>query len=256
MKSTGSNTFNFTEAMQSHQSSDTFQRTENNRTEITLQLTNGSISRDADIFYIDGTTTEFDNGYDSSMFSGVANEFAIYTHVVANGTGKNLGIQSLPNSDLESMIIPVGIKATSGTEITISANAVNLPTGLNVYLEDKQDATITLLDDVSDFSTTLDSDLNGIGRFYLHTVSSMLNISDHNLDHISVYRSAQTNLRVEGVQNGTANLKIYDMLGKQVLETSFEGNGTNTIPLPNVQNGVYIVYIETELGVLNKKIIL
>ena len=59
-------------------------------------MTDGTDTRGADIFYIEGTTTGFDNGYDSSIFEGAANEFAIYTHAVANGNGRNLGIQSLP----------------------------------------------------------------------------------------------------------------------------------------------------------------
>ena len=35
------------------------------------------------------------------------------------------------------MVIPVGIKAAAGKEITFSAEAMNIPDGINVYLEDK-----------------------------------------------------------------------------------------------------------------------
>ena len=79
--------------MQSHQGSDSFQRL-TTRPEIELTLSNGTATRNADIYYLEGTTTGWDNGYDSSIFGGVANEFAIYTHTVANGNGRNLGIQS------------------------------------------------------------------------------------------------------------------------------------------------------------------
>lgn len=252
----GGGTFSFTEAMQSHQSTSTFQRTTTTRPEINLSMSVGSSTRDADIFYIDGTTTGFDNGYDSSIFGGVVNELAIYTQAVANGTGRNLGIQSLPDNDYENMVIPVGIIATNGAEITIAANATNLPAGINVYLEDKDDSSFTLLDGSSNFTTTLTSDLNGIGRFYIHTSSSALSIDDVNLENISIYTSNNNNLRIVGVQSGNAQVKIYNILGKQVLSTSFEGTGVNDISLPNVRAGVYIIQLETENGTLNKKVII
>ncbi len=256
VSSTGANTFNFTEAMQSHQSTDSFQRTSSTRPEILLTLTDGSLTRNVDIFYIDGTTTGWDNGYDSTIFAGVANEFAIYTHLVSGSTGQNLGIQSLPDTGLETMVIPVGINTTSGTDITISAAAVNLPSGFNVYLEDKEDDSFTLLNDTSEFSTTLTSDLNGIGRFYIHTTSSALSTDEINLDHLSVYTSDNNNLRIVGIQNGRAKVNMYDILGKQVLATSFQGNGLNNVSLPNLRAGIYIVQLETENGKLNTKLII
>lgn len=258
VSSSGSHTFNFTEAMQSHQSSDSFQRNNatSTRPEIILSLTDGTAVKEADIYYIDGTSTGFDNGYDSSIFGGVSNDFVIYTHAVANGNGRNLGIQSLPDSNFENMIIPVGVHATSGTEITISANAVNLPTGINVYLEDKDNNTFTLLDGSSDFTTTLSSDLNGIGRFYIHTSSQALSLDEVNLDNISMYTSSANNLRIVGVQNRNADVKIYNILGSQVLRSSFQGNGVNDITLPNLKTGVYIIQLKTEAGKLNKKVII
>jgi hypothetical protein len=255
VSSTGSNTFNFTEAMQSHQGTDTFQRSTNDRPEIILVMTDGTLTRDTDIYYIDGTSTGFDNGFDSSIFSGIPTEFIIYTQAVANGNGRDLGIQSLPDNDFENMIIPVGIKATSGKNITISASAFNLPTGINVYLEDKNDGSFTLLDSSSDFTTTLDSDLNGIGRFFLHTSSQALSVDEINLNNISMY-TANNNLRVVGVQNGTAQVRMYNILGKQVMTSSFEGTGADDITLPNLRAGVYIVQLETETGKLNKKVII
>ena len=251
----GSHTFSITENMQSGQSTDTF-KSNDARPEIKLNLTDGTDTRDSDIFYIDGTTTGFDDGYDSSIFGGVDHPFTIFTQAVANGSGRNLGIQSLPNSDLEKMVIPVGINAVSGTQITISAASVNLPAGINVYLEDKSDNSFTLLNDSENFTSTLSSDLNGIGRFYLHTSSSALSTDDLNIDNISVYTSGENNLRVVGVQNGTTNVRMFNILGKQVLNTSFDGVGTNDIALPNLRTGVYIVQLETATGKLNKKVII
>ena len=40
------------------------------------------------IYYIEGTTTGFDNGYDGEMFGATSNAFAIYTHLVGNEQGQ------------------------------------------------------------------------------------------------------------------------------------------------------------------------
>ena len=55
------------------------------------------------------------------------------------------------------------------------------------------------------------------------------------------------------MQNGTANIKLYNILGKEVLKESFEGNGVNDIALPRLNSGVYIVKIATEKGTTKKK---
>jgi len=256
VSASGSVNLNITEAMQSHQGTDNFQRL-TTRPEIELTLFNGTATRNADIYYIEGTTTGWDNGYDSSIFSGIANEFAIYTHAISNGSGRNLGIQSLPNNNFENMIIPVGINAASGTKITINAASVNLPAGINVYLEDKTDNSFTELNGSASFTTTLTSDLNGIGRFYIHTTTSSLSAADFDTNNnISIYTSSKDNLRIVGVQNGTANIQLYNILGKEMLKDSFEGNGVNDIALPKLNSGIYIVKIATEIGTTNKKMII
>ena len=242
------------EADQSHQSTDTFQRTEA-KPEIYLTLIDGSASREAKIYFIDNTTTGFDNGYDGEMFGGVANDFAIYTHLVSNSQGKDYAIQSLPRDNYIN--IPVGVNAISGTAITIEASTTNFPEGMNIYLEDTSDNSFTLLDAESDFTTTLGSDLNGIGRFYLHTTTGALSTNDVAANNnLSIYTSTRENLRIVGVQNGTANIQLYNILGKKVLKGSFEGNGVNDIALPRLNSGIYIVKIATEKGTINKKIII
>ncbi len=256
VSATGSVNLSITEAMQSHQGTDSFQRL-TTRPEIVLTLSNGTAIRNADIYYIEGTTTGWDNGYDSSIFGGVANEFAIYTHAVANGNGRNLGIQSLPPNNYENMIIPVGINAEAGTAITIDATTNNFPEGINIYLEDKQDNSFTLLEADANFSFTPENNLDGIGRFYLHTTSGVLSADDFATNtNISIYTSSNDNLRIAGVQNGTATVRLYNILGKEVLNTSFVGSGVNDINLNAIPVGIYIVKLTTENGTLNRKIII
>ena len=71
------------------------------------------------------------------IFNSTAS-FSLYTNTITNSAGRKLAIQSLPNSDYESMVVPVGITADADKEITFSATAINLPAGIKVYLEDRE----------------------------------------------------------------------------------------------------------------------
>jgi hypothetical protein len=246
--------FGITESMQSH-SSDTFQRT-TSKPEVVLSLSNGKASRTASVFYIDGATTSFDNGYDSSVFGGFSDNFSVFTHVVANGSGRNLGIQSLPKGDYQNMIVPIGVIAESGSNLEFSAKSENLPEGINLFLEDREESTFTRLDELNAaYKITTASAMNGVGRFYLHTTQSVLNTTDAKLDNVSVFK-VHNSLRIVGLQQGKAAVKLFNVLGRQVLNTAFESNGTKDISLPSLAKGVYIVQLETAEGKLNKKIIL
>ena len=171
-------TFNFAESNQQH-SGDTFQRRRLRTarlSKIYLTVSNQTDARHARIYYLENTTVGFDVGYDGELFNGVSNPLAIYTHLVADSEGKNYQVQSLPPNNYENMIVPVGINAVSGTAISITASTENLPDGINIYLEDKQDNSFTRLDADSSFNTTFKNDIAGIGRFYLHTTAGTLSM--------------------------------------------------------------------------------
>ena len=177
--------------------------------------------------------------------------------MLKDNLGDDYGVQSLPQKDYEKMIIPIGINATAGTNITISTSIINLPTGISVYLEDKETGIFTELNEESTFTSTLSSDLNGIGRFYLYTTSQVLDLIDTPIlnENISMYMTSVKNLRIVGVQNEQATLRIYNILGKKILNTHFIGNGLNDIALPlNITSGIYIVQLTTSTKKLTKKI--
>ena len=49
---------------------------------------------------------------------------------------------------------------------------------------------------------------------------------------------------------------MFDMMGTRVLKTSFIGAAVNNINLPNLNKGVYIVKVVSEIGITNKKLII
>jgi hypothetical protein len=192
------------------------------------------------------------------MFNGVSSELNLYTQLVENNEGIAFARQALPNSDLETTVIPLGIKAAVSKEITFTAEALNLPSGMNVYLEDRQEKTYTRLDETNaKYNATLSESLNGSGRFYIHTsAKSVLSIDSAILESISINKTNNSELKITGLSQGKATVKLFNILGKQMMKTSFESSGSDAISLPNLATGIYIVQLKMASGVLNKKIIL
>ncbi|CAL2075257.1 T9SS type A sorting domain-containing protein [Tenacibaculum sp. 190524A05c] len=254
VEANSTNNVSFTGAMQSHEASDTFQRS--SRPEVQLYVNDGSNSRYAKLYYINGTTTGFDNGYDGKLFNGLTNSFAVYTHLLSDSQGDNYQVQSLPTSDIETMVVPVGLIADSNKEITFSVNTKNLPQGVNVYLEDRLNNTFVNLSE-DDHTITTKSAVNGIGQYYLHTTSARLSNDDiaQDIANVSIYRSANNEITVAGLQS-EANVKVFSLLGEELVNTDINSNGLSKIALPNLSTGVYVVKLNSVLGNITKKIIL
>jgi hypothetical protein len=256
VKALATGTVNFSEANQEH--NNTFRKLES-RPEIKLSITEGTTIKSAEIFYIENKTTGFDDGYDSSLFSGVSNPFAVYTQLVSNNEGKNLAIQTLPNTNYENMLVPVGIHAEAGKEITFSLNAFNFAADLKIFLEDSVTNTYTRLDEAnSTYKITTTEALNGIGRFYLHTSRSSLSVNEVvGLENVSIYKTDARTLRITGLQNNSnTNVTLFNLTGKQVFNTSFKSNGVKDIAVPKLATGVYVVKLKTDTGMFSEKIIL
>jgi len=257
----GASTFTISQSMLSHET-DAFLKSassiknSSDKTKITLTLYDQSNTNNLEIYYNSKSTLSFDNGYDSPMFGGLSMSLPFYSSLLENNNGMKLAIQSLPNSDYENMAVPIGVKVAKDKEITFTAEALNLPSGIKVYLEDKENNTFTDLQN-NNYKVLTTNDLDGIGRFYIHTASSSLNISNQALSaNINIYKTENTNLRITGLAKGNSNLKLFNILGRQVMDVSFFTDGTEDITLPKLSTGVYIIQLETELGKLNKKIIL
>ncbi|TYP99081.1 putative secreted protein (Por secretion system target) [Tenacibaculum adriaticum] len=253
----GGAVIDFTETMQSHQTGNHFYRTPNTTPEIKLSISDGIEIKTTQIKYFDGTTTGLDPGYDAGLFNGTSTNFSVYSHLVTNSESVDFALQCLPDSDYERMVIPIGISATSDTEIVFSTQVLNLPDGMKVYLEDREKNMFTKLDEIgAEYKVNLNVGTDGIGRFYLHTTSQSLGIKDVVLENINIYKTNNKIIRIVGLQDEFASVKLFDILGKELIQQSFKTGGVKDILLPQTSAGVYIVHLQTEKGKLNKKIII
>ncbi|WP_075343957.1 lamin tail domain-containing protein [Tenacibaculum agarivorans] len=245
----------FETSNQSHQSTDTFLR-EVPKSSFELFVENAGHKKGTKVFYIDGKTKGFDNGYDSKLFGGVDYDFAIYTELLNDNDGRHLAIQSLPSTDIETMIIPIGLITEANKEITFSIAETNLPSGVNIYLEDRKNNTFTNLSE-GNHTITLKNTSNGIGQFYIRASAKSLSNEDleENTSNISIYSSDNKEVTITGLQD-RANLKVFSVLGEELADTNINSNGVSKVSLANLATGVYIIKLNSESVNITKKIIL
>ncbi|MCF6212903.1 MAG: hypothetical protein L3J45_02645, partial [Flavobacteriaceae bacterium] len=130
-------TVNFTTAMRTNQSGVAFQRTATTRPTITLSVDNNAgKTKTTAIKYIAGKSLGLDPGYDAGLFDASGGNFNLYTKLVADN-GVNFMLQVLPDNVYDTTVIPIGLDADAGTQITFKATYSNLPIGKKVFLEDR-----------------------------------------------------------------------------------------------------------------------
>ena len=259
-----SNADNFviTESLQSHQTGITFYKGLKNPTIQIIVNDQDNNQKFTKIRYEENATKGLDPGYDAGTFTGQSTSFSVYSHLVSNSNGIDFMLQSLPKDDYENTVIPLGLSAVSGKEVTFSINHQHLPTGMMVFLEDKEMKAITRLDESnSNYKITLDADSSGVGRFYLHTSTTdlrkTLNVDEINLDLVTIYLSSDRNLRITGLKSDKATITVYNIIGKRVYHDRLNSSTSIDVTLSNsIKQGIYIVKIETEKGIINKKIFL
>ncbi len=88
-------------------------------------------------------------------------------------------------------------------------------------------------------------------------IAPSLNTTENSLSTSIVYPNpTQDVINIKMPQiNGSATLKLYDIQGRQVLETK-TNNSNEVLHIGNLQEGIYMLSIETATGKITKKIVL
>ncbi|MCG8184071.1 T9SS type A sorting domain-containing protein [Tenacibaculum piscium] len=246
----------FTKNMQHETTSSRFLRESNQNPSIDLTISNGRQLRTTQIKYLEKMTADLDKGYDAGAFL-TNTTFDVFTKLASNNNTTNFALQCLPNENYENMIIPVGVNAQKGTEIALSANALHLPEGIKVYLEDRQKNSFTQIDTTS-YKIQLDTAVNGVGRFYLHTTyrdNNQLITSDIQ-DEIQVFLVEKNKLKVTTKKAGqNMNIAIFDVLGRKVFDSKVISKNYQEFSLSTLKTGIYIVNIQQDnFNAVSKKI--
>ena len=254
-----SQTITFTTAMQTATGTGDFSEQDimNDRAELFINLNQNSSDYQTKLFFLDEGTDGLDIGYDAGAMDFGNN--LLFTRLISEDEGVNMVIQTLNFAEINNKVIPLGINAEAGEEaiISISHNTTNPST--YVYLEDALEGTFTNLKE-TDFVITPDSNLEGVGRFFIHTTASTMSNEDSSTNLLNVFKLPNNNfITVEGLatQSNQTNLKLYNILGKEVLSNTLTNNtNTQTVSTQGLSAGIYVIKLESGNNIITKKLII
>ena len=226
--------------------------------ELILSINEGDTEIDQTKFYFkEGLTLGLDPGYDAGHFNQQA---ALTTRLVEEDEGVGFAINAMGLESINDVVIPLVVNRESGNGFRISIHTNGIYESTNVYLEDNQLGTMTLLNE-QDFELTPQDNLSGAGRFFVHLTSTSLSIEDDIETHLlNVYKSDINNfITVEGTanQSNQINLRLYNILGKEVVSKTLANNiNTQTISTQGLATGIYVIKLKSGNTVLTKKLII
>ena len=189
--------------------------------------------------------------YDSQkMFSTNSNSPQIYTLTTDS---VQVVINSFPVliADTER-IVPLGFKTNiAGSFNFNAANISDFDPGISVFLEDVQQSILQDLRENSIYAFTSGA-VNDASRFRLHFGDISTNLSNAASDNSILVYALNSTLYVNMLQNGI--IELYDMLGRKIMsQTSVQG--LNRLQ-PDVSKGIYIVKVQSNDKVINRKVYL
>ena len=224
--------------------------------ELILKLYQGDTEIDNTRFYFkEGLNLGLDPGYDAGHFNQSA---SLMSRLVDEDKGVGFAVNAMGLESINDVVIPLVVNRESGNGFKISIHTNDIYEGTNVYLEDNQQGTVTLLNE-QDFELTPQDNLSGAGRFFVHLTSASLSIEDDIETHLlNVYKSDINNfITIEGTanQSNQINLRLYNILGKEVVSKTLENNiNTQTISTQGLATGIYVIKLKSGNNVITKKL--
>jgi hypothetical protein len=248
----------FTEAMQTTTGGDDFiaGRLANTSSELYLKLYEGKNLVGATKFYFDNNLSlGLDPGYDAGAYNQSS---ALASRLAEDDQGVNMGINAMGIDSFEQTTIPLVVYREAGTLFRISLEDLTIPESIEVYLEDTETQNFTNLR-TEDFTLNPQSELSGMGRFYLRLGNTSLGGSDVEKSYISIYNPMDKDyITIEGLASiQKANVRLYNIIGQEILSKTLQtGLSTQNISTAGLTTGIYVIKLEVDSTLISKKIII
>ena len=255
IKATAAGSVTFNNSMRLQDNNNTLRTTDLQTDKIWLSIKNDTYDFGSStlIGFTKNASQKSDKGYDAKR---IATVLSIFSHH-EDGSAE-LGIQGRELFD-ESIQIPLGFSSLVDEESTYTISIDTLE-GVNlnnatVYLYDQQNKVVInlSLEDYS-FSATKGTYSN---RFILQFQErEVLNNASFALDTLTIFPNPATStVNIASTNSGIEGLKVIDIQGREVINSSFETTNSFQLNIENIPTGIYIITIETENGNLNKRFI-
>jgi hypothetical protein len=248
----------FTEAMQTTTGGDDFiaGRLANTSSELYLKLyEDENLVGDTKFYFDNNLSLGLDPGYDAGAYNQSS---ALSSRLAEDDQGVNMGINAMGIDSFEQTTIPLVVNRQAGTSFRISLEDLTIPESVEVFLEDTETQIFTNLR-TEDFTLNPQSELSGMGRFYLRIGNTSLGGSDIEESYISIYNPMDKDyITIEGLANiQKANVRLYNIIGQEILSKTLQtGLSTQNISTAELTTGIYVIKLEVDSTLISKKIII
>ena len=239
----------------------TFQKTDSvQNSECIISLNSATLSDPIHIFFDPSCEDEYDRLFDARKLRNdhALNIASLIEFDPSFGPEQAVfnGLRSL--NDGETKVLDLFVETNDFGSYTIEMDTLkNIPSGYSFILEDAEKGTTTNLRDYSYTFTTQQADTLD-NRFSLHitydnSVTSTESITDKQA--ISLFVSDNfVNIKSVSKSTSIKRVEMFDLLGRVIYSSSEVSNST-AIPVSNLNDGVYIVKVNTTSGqVISKRI--
>ena len=212
---------------------------------IQLKSSSSESNFSTDFYFNSNATQGFDPGYDSALFSENPPAFSIYSHLVEDNSGTPLAVQTFNPIAMYDVVIPLGVNASQGQEVTLSITETDMPEDIIIYLEDTSNNSFTLLN-TNDYVFTANDNLTGTGRFYLRFSGDALSVDKSNFTTVNIWSHDKT-INISGQLLSETKARLYDVNGRVVLTNTLNANSAKqTIDVSHISAGIYIMELDSK----------
>lgn len=211
-----------------------------------------------DFYFTNNASTGMDFNYDASVYGDQApSDFALYSHLLEDNQGIDMAIQALDMDALSNVVIPLGLHIEEGQQLTLSISESTLPQNVEVYLEDTETNTFTLLNNGA-YTITPIENINTIGRYFLRFNEETLNVNSNETNALEIFSTIQPNrLHVRGQLLEDTKLNIFDIQGRLIKTKTLKMDITSHhIDVSSIATGVYVVVLKNNIQEKTERIII
>ncbi|MGS2725624.1 M14 family zinc carboxypeptidase [Psychroserpens sp. BH13MA-6] len=211
-----------------------------------------------DFYFTDNASNGMDFNYDASIYGDQApSDFALYSHLLEENVGIDMAIQSLGFDALSSAVIPLGIHAEQGQQLTISISESTLPQNIEVYLEDTLNNSFTLLN-ATDYTITPTGNINSIGRYFLRFNEETLSAASHEHTNLDIFTTVSPRqIIVKGYLMENTKVMINDLQGRLIKTVTLDASESlHYIDMSSFSSGVYMVSVRNKFQQAHEKVVI
>jgi hypothetical protein len=183
---------------------------------------------------------------------------ALMSRLVEDDQGVGMSINAMGLENFEQTSVPLVVNRDAGQPFRISLEEATIPESVELYLEDTQAQSFTNLR-TEDFMLNPQTDLSGMGRFYLRMGSTNLGGNEVDESYISIYKASNEDyITIEGLSNfQIANVRLFNIMGQEVIYKSLSPNeSAHRVSTLTLSTGVYIIRLEADSSTVIKKLII